>query len=470
MDGNHLAAHCRRTWEADALSALVDYIRIPNVSPAYDERWAEAGHMDRAVDLVRAWCAARVIDGLHVDVVRLDGRTPLILVEVDGDPAATTLLYGHVDKQPEMAGWRDGLGPWEPVREGDRLYGRGAADDGYAAFAALIAIEALQRAGGRHGRCVAVIEASEESGSPDLPAYMEHLADRIGSPSLVVGLDSGCGSYDRLWVTTSLRGLAEIIVTVDVLEEGAHSGHAGGVIPSSFRILRSLLSRIEDELTGRMLLPALHVDVPEDRVAEAKAAAELLGDGAFDYAPAEGARALGLSAADALVRRSWQPSLATVGMDGFPPTAAAGNVLRPFTRAKLSVRLPPTCDATGAANALVEALQTDPPPGARVTVETAAVCDGWHAPALAPWLATALDDAGQAAFAGQTRFIGEGGTIPFMGMLGRQFPQAQFVVTGVLGPGANAHGPNEFLHVPTAMRVTEVVARLLDAQPATAAI
>ena len=186
--------------------------------------------MTRAVDLVAGWCRARQIEGMTVEVAELPGRTPLIVIEVpafgpgrDDDPV---LLYGHLDKQPEMHGWRDGLGPWTPVLEGDRLYGRGGADDGYAAFASLAAIEAVQRAGGAHARCLVLVEASEESGSLDLPAHLEALSERIGTPSLVVCLDSGCNDYDRLWVTTSLRGLAGGTLTVDIVEEGVHSGAA----------------------------------------------------------------------------------------------------------------------------------------------------------------------------------------------------------------------------------------------------
>ncbi len=150
-----------------------------------------------------------------------------------------------------MTGWRDGLGPWLPVREGDRLYGRGGADDGYAAFASLGAIEAVHAAGGAHARCIVLIEASEESGSPDLPAHIEALADRLGTPSLVVCLDSGCLDYERLWVTTSLRGLAGGKLKVEILGNGVHSGDASGVVPDTFRIVRHLLDRVEDAAIRR---------------------------------------------------------------------------------------------------------------------------------------------------------------------------------------------------------------------------
>jgi acetylornithine deacetylase/succinyl-diaminopimelate desuccinylase-like protein len=363
-----------------------------------------------------------------------------------------------------MVGWRDGLGPWTPVRDRDRLYGRGGADDGYSAFAALTAIEHVQAVGGRHARCVVLIEASEESGSPDLPAYVDALADRIGSPSLIVCLDSGCADYDHLWVTTSLRGVANIVLQVDVLTHGVHSGAASGVVASSFRILRRLLDRVEDPDTGEILVPSLHADPTGDRLDQVRATAESMGDSLLTAWPFAGdTRAVPTDPTEALLGRCWRPTLSTIGMDGIPAVVDGGNVLRPMTRAGLSFRLPPTVDPESAMADVADRLSVDPPYGATVTATITETGAGWLAPDLAPWLATALDSASESAFGEPARFTGEGGSIPFLGMLGERFPEAQFVVTGVLGPGSNAHGPNEFLHVPTAVRVTESVAALLDA-------
>jgi acetylornithine deacetylase/succinyl-diaminopimelate desuccinylase-like protein len=458
--------HANRVWD-DIVPVLHDYVAIPNVSPSFDPDWEANGHMDQAVDLIEGWCRSRPIPGLTVEVRQLSGRTPLIVVEVPatgGGPADdTVLLYGHLDKQPEMEGWREGLGPWTPVLEGDRLYGRGSADDGYAAFASLTAIEAIHAAGGATARCIVLIEASEESGSPDLPAYVEALADRIGRPSLVVCLDSGCIDYDRMWVTTSLRGLAGGVLSVDIVTEGLHSGDVSGMIPSSFRIGRSLLSRIEDEVTGDILLPALEVEIPADRVREAQATAAAIGQLADRYPFVDDAGPTTDDPVEQLLSRTWRAALSVVGADGLPPVRRAGNVLRPGTRLKLSMRLPPTCDPVGAVEAMRSALVTDPPYGARVTFTGMTQAPGWNAPEFAPWLVAALDMASTATFGEPSRKFGEGGTIPFMGMLGERFPEAQFVITGVIGPDANAHGPNEYLHVPTARRITGAVALLLDA-------
>jgi acetylornithine deacetylase/succinyl-diaminopimelate desuccinylase-like protein len=399
----------------------------------------------------------------------LPGRTPVILMEIpafgSGSPDDTVLLYGHLDKQPEMTGWRDDLGPWKPVLEGDRLYGRGGADDGYAAFASLLAIEAAQANGMSHTRCVVLIEASEESGSPDLPAYLDNLSVRIGTPSLVLCLDSGCLDLERLWVTTSLRGLAAGTLRVQILTEGVHSGEASGVVPSSFRICRELLDRIEDSFDGRILLSPLHVEIPADRRRQAAdTAAEFPIGGHFPFVP--GAEPMVADPVEQLLARTWYPTLSVTGVDGIPPVESAGNVLRPHTALHLSVRLPPTCDHQAALKAIESALTTDPPYGAHVTFDDAHSAPGWNAPAFATWLQTALDGASVDSFGNSSRAFGEGGSIPFMGMLGEMFPDAQFVITGVLGPGANAHGPNEYLHVPTARRITCCLAIVLDAHAA----
>jgi acetylornithine deacetylase/succinyl-diaminopimelate desuccinylase-like protein len=460
--------HVDRVWADDIEPTLHDYIAIPCVSVSFDPDWRTHGHLDRAIELVRAWCAARDIAGLTVEVVELPGRTPVVLCEVPargGSATDTVLFYGHVDKQPEMTGWREGLGPWLPVVEGDRLYGRGGADDGYAAFASLLAIEAAQRAGIAHTRCVVLVEASEESGSPDLPAYLDALADRIGSPSLVLCLDSGCLDNDRMWVTTSLRGLVGGTLRVDILDEGIHSGEASGVVPSSFRIARHLLERIEDSATGRLLLGELHVDVPADRQAQAAHTADSF-DISTHFPFVDGAAPVVTDPTAMLLARTWWPALSVTGVDGIPPLAAAGNVLRPFTSLQLSLRIPPTCDAAAALAAVTDALTADPPYGARVTFDAAPAGPGWNAPSFEPWLDDALGAASTATFGVPHAAYGEGGSIPFMGMLGQMFPAAQFVITGVLGPGSNAHGPNEFLHLPTARHLTACLALLLGSHAA----
>jgi acetylornithine deacetylase/succinyl-diaminopimelate desuccinylase-like protein len=451
-------------WADEIVPTLVEYIKIPNKSPSFDPDWAAHGFMDEAVALFERWARAKLpsLPGATLEVVRLPGRTPVILIDVPGEGADTVLLYGHLDKQPEMVGWTEGYGPWIPRLDGDKLYGRGGADDGYAMFGALTALMALKEQKVPHARSVILIEACEESGSYDLPHYVDHLAQTIGSPSLVVCLDSGCGNYDQLWVTTSLRGMASGTLTVEVLDEGVHSGDASGVVPSSFRILRQLLSRLEDEETGAIRPPELYVQVPSERVAQARRAAAALGDAVYTKFPLKiGMSPMSGDLTELVLNRTWRPQLAVIGIDGLPAPTDAGNVLLPSTVAKLSLRLPPTLDATTTSDIVRTVLEKDPPYGARVAYEPGSNAVGWHAPALSPWLEQSLAHASVTAFGAPPAFMGEGGTIPFMAMLGEKFPKAQFVVTGVLGPHSNAHGPNEFLHIPTGQRVTAVIAQIL---------
>ena len=471
MDASQVAQFVDAKWDAEIVPQLVEYIRIPNKSPMFDADWVEHGHMARAVALMQDWAQAQPVLGMQLEVVQLEGRTPLIFIDIpaSGDSVGEdcVLLYGHLDKQPEMTGWDDDLGPWLPVIKGDKLYGRGGADDGYAIYGSLAAIMALQQQGVAHARCVVLIEACEESGSYDLPAYVDHLAERIGKPSLVVCLDSGCGNYEQLWCTTSLRGMAGGNLTVKVLAEGVHSGDASGIVPSSFRILRALLSRIEDEATGRILVDDMHVEIPAERLQQAAKVAEVLGNEVHDKFPfLPGMTPMADDLTELVLNRTWRPALSITGAEGLPALSSAGNVLRPCTSLKLSLRLPPTLDGKRGGELLQQALLKDPPYGAQVTLTLEKASTGWNAPALSPWLSEAIDQASEEFFGKPAMYMGEGGTIPFMGMLGEKFPGAQFMITGVLGPHSNAHGPNEFLHIPMGKRVTSCVARVLAAHHA----
>ena len=468
MDEAALNGFVDQLWTDEITPALVDYIRIPAKSPAFDPDWEKTGFIDQAVAHMAGWAEARIaaLPGATLEVVRLPGRTPVILIESPGDLDAddTVLLYGHLDKQPEMVGWSEGLGPWEPVIQGDKLYGRGGADDGYAIYASVTALMALQAQGVKRARCVVLIEACEESGSYDLPFYVEHLRERIGAPSLVICLDSGCGNYDQLWLTTSLRGLAGGLLTVEVLTEGVHSGDASGVVPDSFRLARQVLSRFEDEATGAIKSQVFNVAIPPERTAQAKVAAQALGETVWRKFPLAGeTEPPTRDLAELILNRTWRPALTTIGAAGLPAPANAGNVLRPATALAISVRLPPTADPDACIKALGETLTADPPQGAKVTFDAKQASPGWNAPPLQPWLEAAVQSASHATFGREAAMMGEGGTIPFIGMLGETFPDAQFLITGVLGPASNAHGPNEFIHLPTGRKVTAAAALILAA-------
>jgi len=462
MDLEQLTAAVNKTWDDSIVERLTAYVRIPNKSPMFDPQWEAHGYMEKAVQLMAEWCRAQPLPGARTDIRRLPGKTPLLLVDVPGELPGCVLLYGHLDKQPEFTGWLPGLGPWEPVIRDGKLYGRGAADDGYAVFSSLTAIAALKAQQVRLPRCVVLIEACEESGSFDLPEHLAALGDAIGDPSLVVCLDAECGNYSQVWCTTSLRGNLVGTLRVRVLTEGVHSGMATGIAPTPFRILEQLLARLENPVTGDLLLDELHVTLPADRRAQASAAAQVLGKSVAGKLPwAPGAQPVSNDPTELIINNSWRGTLAVTGAEGLPALGSAGNVLLPELALKLSMRLPPTCDAARALQTVREALLRDPPYGTQVTFDDASATGGWNAPPLARWLEESIARASRAVYRQDAVHIGCGGTIPFMGMLGARFPKTQFFITGVLGPQANAHGPNEFLHIDYAKKLTACVSLVL---------
>ena len=471
-----------RAWDEDIVRQLTDYIRIPAKSPMFDPQWAVHGHLDTVMRNAASWVESQKIEGLRLEVIRLEGRTPVLFFEVPAcggatgqtTSAQTVLMYGHLDKQPEFTGWRHDLGPWTPSYEDGKLYGRGGADDGYAVYASIAAITALKSQQVAHPRIVGLIETCEESGSPDLLPYVDALRTRLGDVGLVICLDSGAGNYDQLWLTTSLRGMASGTLKVEILTEGVHSGDASGLVPSSFRIMRQVLDRLEDSQTGRLLPASFHCQVPPDRLQQARATAAILGEELFRRFPwahydCGGATTFALPTTtdplQALLARTWTPTLSVTGVDGMPDLQNAGNVLRPYTAFKLSLRLPPLVEAAQAVQQLKTLLEDNAPYQARVTFEGSSAATGWNAPATAPWFEQALNAASQSCYGAPCGYIGQGGTIPLMNMLSQGFPKAQMMVCGVLGPKSNAHGPNEFLHVPYAKRLTAAVAQVIAALP-----
>ena len=482
-EASALAAFAARTWDEEIVPAVTNYIAIPAKSPMFDADWAANGHIERVITDAARWVESKQVAGLKLEVVRIEGRTPVIFFEVPATrpggneaDAPTICLYGHLDKQPEFNGWRNDLGPWTPKYVDGLLYGRGGADDGYAVYAAITAILALDKQGIPRPRCVGIIESCEESGSFDLPAYLDVLRPRLGNVGLVVCLDSGAGNYEQLWLTTSLRGAVTGTLKVEILSEGIHSGDASGLVPSSFRILRHVLDRLEDSASGRLLPESFHCQIPASRVEQTRAAARILGDEVWRRMPwacgADGSPALPTTTdpVEGLLNRTWRPTLSVTGAEGFPELGSAGNVLRPYSAFKLSLRLPPLVDAGDAALRLKALLEDNAPYNARVTFQPdgrvgAYGATGWNAPELDPWMERALEAASQAHFGAPLGYIGQGGTIPLMSLLQAGFPKAQMMVCGVLGPRSNAHGPNEFLHLPYARKLTAAVAQVVAAHP-----
>lgn len=450
-------------WESNIIPSLMEYIEIPAKSPAFDPQWSENGHIDRVLALVEKWVENRNIKGLRKEVLRAKDRTPLLLLELAGDTNTEVLMYGHLDKQPEMTGWASDLGPWKAVRKGDKLYGRGGADDGYAVFASVCCLEYLLSAKTKRPHIKIAIEFSEESGSEDLPFYFENFKAKFGNPELVICLDSGAGNYEQMWSTTSLRGLVSGTLKVQVLNEGVHSGDASGVVPSSFRIARELLSRLENPVTGEILPEAFKAPIPEERIEQAKRAAENLKDSVYKkFAFTDNTQPMATDLVQLILNKTWRAALSVTGAEGLPPIGSAGNVLRPSTTLKLSLRLPPTLDAHKAAKDLKTLLEKNPPYQAKVEYHLEDAASGWNAPKTSPKLEALVQEASKTYFHKEALAMGEGGSIPFMGMIGKTFPQAQFVITGVLGPNSNAHGPNEFIHVEFAKKLTACIFDILS--------
>lgn len=477
LDAERALGDVTTQWDNDIVKQLTNYIEIPAKSPGFDPDWSTRGYLETVLRNAASWVEAQKVEGLTLEIVRLEGRTPVLYFEVPATGTAmpdTVLMYGHLDKQPEFTGWRNDLGPWTPKYLDGLLYGRGGADDGYAVYASIAALQALKRQGAAHPRIVGLIETCEESGSYDLLPYVTALKDRLGEVSLVICLDSGAGNYDQLWLTTSLRGMASGTLKVEVLTEGIHSGDASGLVPSSFRIMRQVLDRLEDSQTGRLLPASFHCEVPADRLAQAKQTAAILGDELYKRFPwahydcggaTQSALPTTTDPVEALLNRTWKPTLSVTGAEGFPALADAGNVLRPYTAFKLSLRLPPLIEADAAVAEMKALLEDNAPYQARVTFESNGGATGWNAPAITPWFEDALNAASQAHFGAPCGYIGQGGTIPLMNMLTAGFPKAQMMVCGVLGPKSNAHGPNEFLHVPYAKKLTAAVAEVMAALP-----
>jgi acetylornithine deacetylase/succinyl-diaminopimelate desuccinylase-like protein len=464
-------------WDGDIVKQITDYITIPAKSPSFDADWAGHGHIETVMRNAAAWVEAQKVEGLKLEIVRLEGRTPVLFFELPATKTGSTetvLMYGHLDKQPEFTGWRNDLGPWTPKYEDGKLFGRGGADDGYAVYASIAAIQALKSQKVAHPRIVGLVETCEESGSYDLLPYVDALRTRLGEVGLVICLDSGAGNYDQLWLTTSLRGMASGVLKVEILTEGVHSGDASGLVPSSFRIMRQVLDRLEDSKTGTLLPQSFHCEIPAERLTQAQVTANILGDQIYKRFPwahhdCGGATTFALPTTtdpvEALLNRTWKPTLSVTGADGFPEMGNAGNVLRPYTAFKLSLRLPPLVDAASAVQELKTLLEDNAPYQAKVTFESAGGATGWNAPSTSPWFQKALDDASQAHYGAPCGTIGQGGTIPLMNMLSQGFPKAQMMVCGVLGPKSNAHGPNEFLHVPYAKKITAAVAHVIASMP-----
>ncbi|KAJ9455791.1 Cys-Gly metallodipeptidase DUG1 [Diplonema papillatum] len=458
----------KATWDETIMPAMMKYLEVPNQSPNYDPEERKNGLTEQAMAVLVDWVKAQDVEGMEVHLMEEAGKTPFLLVDIKSTATSdskTLLMYGHMDKQPPMEdtapGWMEGLGAYTPVVRDGKLYGRGGADDGYAVFAAITSVRALQKAGLPHGKIVVAIEACEESGSFDLPHWIEKSRGIIGDVDLVVCLDSGTLDYDTMYITTSLRGVCGGRLSVSLLKEGLHSGLGGGIVPDSFRVARMILSRLEDEATGDVKCAECHAEIPQDVKDSFKYLDST--EKKLISGPIATLDGIDLQAPESLLalRNAWMPCVTVVGADGLPSCASAGNVVRQTTALQLSVRLPPIVDPHAANMAVQKLLTANPPYNAKVTYEPEFSGPGWAAPPLQPWCKKLLETASRSAFSRPLARLSVGGSIPFMGMLGDMYPAAQFCITGILGPQSNAHGPNEFLHIDYTQRLIVGLTRVL---------
>jgi acetylornithine deacetylase/succinyl-diaminopimelate desuccinylase-like protein len=455
IDFSRLSDYIDKQWDESALPSLCDFIEIPALSPSFDADWEENGYLDAAIETFVSWVKSLPLEKTTISVHRLKNRSPLLLITIEGDVSNEVLFYSHLDKQPEASGWSEGKGPWKPVIEDGWLFGRGSVDDGYGGYAGILSVLGLQEQGIAHPTCRFLIETGEESGSPDLELYLDELKPQLGTPDLVIVLDTGGMDYDRLWVTQSLRGIVAGTLSVQVSSVGVHSGHGSGVMPSSFRLARQLLSRLEDEKTGEILPEWLHLEINDEMKKTCSEIVKMKGDEMKDFPLLEGVKKQVEDPLDIFITMNLKPSLSVIGADGIPPIESAGNVLRTNTDLKISIRTPPGMKASVVAKKVQKLLEENPPNGAHVTAKMTEVADGFLSPQLPESISSALEDACKEFYGNNSMSLFIGGTIPVMAMLQSRYSDSKFIITGAGGPGGNAHGPDEKLHIPTAKKVTK---------------
>ncbi len=465
VDLDRLMTRADELWEESIIPSLSELIKIEALSPSFEPEWKAKGELEEAIELFTKWVIDQQLEGMKYKIHRIGDRTPVLLVTVEGTGPGEVIFYSHLDKQPSRPDlWSDELHPLKAVRREPWLYGRGALDDGYGGYVCVTALKMLQEQGVPYPRSHFLIETCEESGSYDLLPYLDSLTEELGKPDLIVVLDSGGPDYEHIWVTEALRGLVAGNLSVKVSNEGVHSGMSGGVIPSSFRIQRMLLDRVEDSRTGKILVPEMHVNITDKVRKEAEKLGVLLGDEIWSQLPVvDSLRPQNEGVAEILLDMNWRPAMSVIGADGIPPTQTAGNVLRTHTDLKLSFRIPPGVPSEKIDFILKKTLESDPPYGSEVEYIPDAAADGFHAPAMDGKIADALSSASKhiSGYPPMTTWVG--GTIPFMAMMQKKYPTAQFFCTGTGGPGNNAHGPDEKLHIPSSKRLTAVLSATIAA-------
>ena len=464
MDYDKTIKEISNEFDTNIIPSLSDYIRIDNLSPNYDPEWETNFKLEKAGYHLLVWSLNQGVKGMKGELIKEPGRTPMVYLEIPPQGSdKTILLYGHFDKQPHLGEWAEGLGPTKPVIKDGNLYGRGASDDGYSTYTCVSAIKAIQSQKGKHGKIIITIEGGEESGSPDLVYYLKKLSDRIGTPDLMVCMDSGCKDYNTFWITTSLRGVCVLDLTVECLEESVHSGSGSGIAPDSFTIMRILLDRLQDSKTGKSLVP-IDVEIPSYRIEDAKKLGEYMKEKCVNdiVKLSPGVKPLSDDYSEIILNNTWRSTVVVTGMSYFPPAETAGNVLRAKTQCRISVRLPPIFNCKQSEVVLKEILEKDPPFNSKVTCKIMVSGNGWAAKDLCEPLKKSFNESSKKIFGKEFYNSGEGGSIPFIAELGELFPKCEMLVTGVLGPGSNAHCLNECLNIQFTKNITVALAHAIN--------
>jgi len=459
--------YCRTAWEAggQAIEGLMNLVRVPNLSPDYDKEFLTNGLIMKAIDVTKAWMETQGIKGLQSTVYHDPGRWPLLRVDIPAFNGGSRhiLCYGHLDKMPHLdaAGWSEGLSATNPVIRGPKVYGRGTNDDGYNSFLVITALRYLEEHNLPHPKITILLETGEESSDEEITRYLHDLHDSIGDVDLICILDAESQDYETVWMCKSLRGVVAGVLSVKHLAVPCHSGMATGLVPSTFRIARELISRIENEKTGEILFPEAHVEIPQNRIDQCNAIAAHLGQGSVEIVTLlPGAKYLSEDFGQLLLNKAWKPGLAVTGQRGLPIVEEGSNVIRPETALKLSLRIPPGVDAEKCQAAMKKILEADPPYGATVEFKPLGAGCGWYGKDFDPLLDAAIKKATKAAFGAEPLYYGEGGSIPLCNTFQELWGKAQIIVTGCAGPDAKPHGYDESLDLPYTGKFTAVVASI----------
>ena len=469
MDKKSFEKYIEKMFTYNMIPNLMNFIRIPNLSPAYDYEWNTNGLLLKAANLIIAYAKSLEIKNAQINLIQDKGYSPLIFIEIPAsrpNDNRTVLLYAHFDKQPHGTGWDDDKGPTKPVIQNGRLYGRGSADDGYASFSMLTAIKACQEHNCPLPRICLIFEGAEESTDEHLTYYFNKLLPIIGENVIAfIPLDSGCADYDRLWITNSLRGVCDYEINIQTLDNNISFGpEASGRIAENLFILRKAIDAVMDTSTGDVKIEEFYVkDIPEEIQEEMDKEIEIVGEQFFKEIPLyEGVKPLKTDIKEAMINNRWKPTCSILGIDNCPKIEDNGFGVKKSITVKMSMRLPPGIDSHAALEALKKVVKENIYFDAKVKFLSAEVADGWKLTNFSEKTKNVLNKASKEYFGNELVFKGMGGSIPFITYFQTKYPNADVICTGILGADCFEHGPNENLHLEACKKMILVLCYFLS--------